>query len=306
MKKFLLSAFTVAATLSASADYADFTKVLYLPMDEVGETLVNKAGEAAELVEGNGATAVEGMVNGGIQFDGKTYYAVPHSEALTLGEKDWTIELIFKSVEGNLAGYAILFGCNSDEGDGIRNGDWVGIEFKNPNILFGTKGNGSKKEAGSPNLEEYLDNEWHHLVAVRDFTNTTIELYVDGVQLASRGQTANLNTLTPCYVAANPSPTVITSTDPLTGCLDEVALFDGAMSMFDIEERYEDLTTTGGINAAIASMENATVTVYNLNGVEVASGKGNVDSLVNGLDKDLYVVVVSNGTAREVKKFIKK
>ena len=302
MKKILLSALTIAASMSVYADYADFSKIVYLPMDITGETLENKMGEDGTLSkdsEGTGATAVEGFVGGAAQFDGKSWYEVPFTANLNFGENDFTLEFLFKSVDGTLSGYALMLGTNT--------ADWVGFEFKDPNLLFAAKGGGTKSQAGLACLEDVVDGEWHHIIAVRDHVSLTLDLYLDGILIDSKtDKTKPIEIDLPFYVGCNPTPSILETTPPFTGCLDEVAIFNGAMAMTDVEERYEDLTTTGGINAAIASMENATVTVYNLNGVEVARGAGNVDSLVNGLDKDLYVVVVSNGTAREVKKFIKK
>ena len=298
MKKILLSALAATAVLTASADYADFDKLVSLPMDFNGKDLVNRVGNPGVLAPGDGATAIDGFSGGAAQFDGTTWYEV-EADGLSFGENDFTLEFLFKSVDGTLNGYAFMIGDNG--------GDWAGFEFKSPNLLFACKGGGTKSQAGLACLDEVVDGEWHHIVAVRDHVTPSLDLYLDGTLIDSKtDKTKPIEVVTPFFVGCNPTPSILETTPPFTGCLDEVNLINGALSMFDVEERYEDLTTTGGINNIVAGMENAVVTVYTTTGVEVARGAGNVDALVNGLDKDLYVVVVSNGSAREVKKFIKK
>lgn len=320
MKKFLLSAFAVVAALTASAEYADFPALVYLPLDNVsGTTLENKAGQAAEIVDGtaDGLKVVEGLNGGkGVECNGTTYYRIPAGDYSKLGEKDFTIEFLFKSLNAdvedatNLKGYVVLFGCNSDEGDGIRNGDWLGIEFqrnegKAPNLAFASKAAGKKREAGY-DPSEYIDGEWHHAVLVRDNMGAGLDIWVDNAELNSRASTHDLNTLTDMYVLANPSPTVITGTAPFSGGLSELKMLDGALGMDEIAERYEALTTGAGINEIVANMEGGVATVYTYDGVKVAEGTGDVQSLVQGLDKNLYVVVISNGTQRQVRKVIVK
>ncbi len=320
MKKSLLSAFAVAAAMTASAGYADFPALVYLPFDNVsGTTLENKAGQPAEIVEGtaDGLKVIDGINDGkGVQCDGTTYYRIPAADFTNLGDKDCTFEFLFKSTSDdiddvtNLKGYVVLFGCNTDEGDGIRNGDWFGIEFqrnegKAPNLAVASKAAGKKREAGY-DPTEYIDGQWHHAIIVRDQMGDGLAIWVDGNYLNSRTTSHDLSTLTDMYILANPSPTVITGTNPFSGCIDEFKMLDGALQMDDITERYEELTSGAGINEIVANMEGGVATVYTYDGVKVAEGTGDVQSLVKGLDKNLYVVVISNGTQRAVKKMIVK
>lgn len=307
MKKILLSALTIAASMSAYAAYEDLNKVLYLPLDAVSATLENKCGDAATLIQGDGAKAIEGAVKGGAEFDGNTYYGAPNSSAFHFGENDFTIELFFKATT-DLKGYALLMGCNSDEGTPEQNGHWIGIEFKDPNILFALKSNtdGKKSQAGLAELETYKDGEWHHLIAVRDHANTTVDLYFDGeLANSSTDKTKAIEINSPCYIGANPSPSVIASTAPFTGALDEISILNGALSMDEVSDRYTDLTVGAGIQDVIASMTDGVATVYTIDGVKVAEG-ADFEALKAGLDKNLYVVVISNGVERQVKKVLVK
>lgn len=320
MKKFLLSAFTVAAALSANAAYTDFPALVYFPLDNVtGTTLTNAAGAAAELVDGSaaGLKAIEGL-NGAkaVECDGTTYYHLPASDVTKLGDKDLTFEFLFKSTNAdiedatNLKGYVVLLGWNADENDGVHNGDWMGIEFqrnegKAPNLAFASKAAGKKRETGY-DFTEYVDGEWHHACLVRDQMNDGLSIWIDGNSLASRSTSHDLNTLTGLYFLANPTPSVLEGTKPFSGGIDEFKMLDGALSMDDITERYEALTSGAGINDIVADMEGGVATVYTVAGVKVAEGTGDVEALVQGLDKDLYVVVITNGVERKVQKVIVK
>ena len=114
---------------------------------------------------------------------------------------------------------------------------FLGIEDTTNNViwsLYDTEGNGVELPANP--AVDVSDGEWHHVVGVRNATNDTVSLYVDGAETEKADgfttgifdSAANLNigwlNLAPYYY--------------YNGTLDEVAVYNRALTATEVQEHY--------------------------------------------------------------------
>ena len=86
----------------------------------------------------------------------------------------------------------------------------------------------------------FLNGDWRHVAGTYDGTN--LKLYVDGSQVSSVSRTGNLITATgELYIGRT-----TTSANFFNGELDEVAVWDSALSSCDVKGIYEATTTVSG------------------------------------------------------------
>jgi len=112
-------------------------------------------------------------------------------------------------------------------------------------IPFATFGGSSATGVG-----DLCDGDWHHLCIVWDNSTTTAIIYEDGVPvITNTSATGTLNPATqPFYIGAETS----VPSNPIQGKVDEVALWDTALSPTDVAAVYnsgspDDLTSLSPI-----------------------------------------------------------
>ena len=201
------------------------------------------------------ATLVDGVFGKAIQFDGTTGYIEQHAYTdIQMGTNDFSFEFWFKSTDDN----AYMFhkgSINRYEPSGTT-GNWIGIERKitldaNDNVkynrlTFAIDDDQNKAETFIDATDGIFDGKWHHLVAVRDYANKTISLYIDG-QLGS--STTGVKTTA---IADNNEPFVLgnvrVSPDKngkdidanyYDGALDDFHWYTGAMTPDVVLEHYQ-------------------------------------------------------------------
>jgi hypothetical protein len=214
--------------------------------------LEEAAGPYADSFDGNdgaGAgvvTQVAGRVDFAQQFNGiNSEINVPADGSFGWGkDESFSIEYWFKR-NGTPADTEVLVG-RKDAGT------------NDPSWWVGLTGNGFARFSlvdrdgqialitGSVDLG---DNGWHHVIAIRDAASDVLRLYVDGQVAAAPEATA--------YTAGFDSLTArlnmgwLENTLPeyrFTGALDEVALYDGALTEDEIENHYESGLQGRGID----------------------------------------------------------
>ena len=202
-----------------------------------------------------------GIGNGGIasgygaqQFNGvDDAVDVADDDTFDWGSTDsFSIELWTKTDSSNTcAGNQVFVGRDDSASTSLQ--WWVGCENGTRVPVFelkDTSGTG-KTVIGSKVLP---DGAWHHIVAVRDYGTIEIRLYVDGVQEGSVSAT---------YSAGFDSTTAELNIGYLNngvpafhfnGSVDEVALYNRALSGAEISQHYSDglnsigyIVTTGGV-----------------------------------------------------------
>jgi hypothetical protein len=196
--------------------------------------------------DGDGSTSAPtpatGIVGGAQDFNGT-------SNRITVDDDpslDWAADASF-SVElwakfTNVSGQnKVLIG--RDDGGGGRPHWWVGAASNTGLgmfVLFDTNNNGTYV-TGTTALN---DDQWHHIVAVKDESTDQIHLYVDGeLEIsASHNYTAGFDASTTLgigYMAYNNTPAYF-----YDGLLDEIALYAQALNEVEIYQHY-----VNGLNA---------------------------------------------------------
>ncbi len=79
------------------------------------------------------------------------------------------------------------------------------------------------------------DGQWHHVVAVRDAVADTNRLFVDGVEAISAVQSYTTDFTSTGPITIGYYPTSAVQGYWLNGLIDEVAVYDKALSATEIE-----------------------------------------------------------------------
>lgn len=216
------------------------TPVAYYSMDDPGNTLTNHVAATPATLAGseNAPAKVEGKKAGAAMFDGSHHYIQPAYEELQLGDKDFTIEFWMKSADDQA--YILHKGSHvANEATGAT-GCWVGLELKNSVLYFAIDDNVTKSQAYTKDAARLFDNEWHHIVMVRDAFEHTLYLYADGVEVAKGADnTGSISDNNENFVIANCN---VNFDNAFTGALDELTIYQGAMPAAKVAERFQ---TTG-------------------------------------------------------------
>lgn len=160
-----------------------------------------------------------------------TYATVGSAERLNPGDGPYTASLWFRSASvpsDNYNGRQGLFvkrrRSEAERFHFVLHEDTVQLDVHDG-------GTGGRVRSG----DGFVDGEWHHAVGVRDAE--TLTLYVDGQRRAeSEPQIGDVSPASPIYLGAQPE-----YPRPLyfEGAIDDVAVFDAALSADDVQQLYE-------------------------------------------------------------------
>src|SRR3989339_781410 len=180
-------------------------------------------------------TPVAGRVNGAQQFNGTsnriTAPGMPAYDFTT--NTSFTFEAWIKHITGFYTGEEIIVERKSSSGALAIN-----LKFNSTAVSFSARNTASEiyDVTGTTNL---YDNNWHHVVGVRDANTNQLKIYVDGVLE---------NTVSATYTAGFASPTTeinigwrsSTSAGFFDGIIDEVAIYDAALVAVSISQHYSN------------------------------------------------------------------
>jgi hypothetical protein len=236
--------------LPSDAPFPDDTISLWKLDEPNGPTY----GDSFDENDGTGAfdpTAVAGIVNGAQQFDGfNDGIDVPPDRSFGwYNDESFSIEFWIKR-NGAVAGNQVAIG--RDDGNPATSLHWwVGIlDGVTDTASFTLGDNNGGSIATATGNTDLTDNAWHHVVAVRDRSlgvNGQNLLYVDGVLDIPAAVDA-------AYDAGFESTSAVLNIGYLAGgdrfedMLDEVALYDRALTAAEIKEHYDDGQLGRGID----------------------------------------------------------
>ncbi|MFQ6030738.1 MAG: phytase, partial [Dehalococcoidia bacterium] len=177
----------------------------------------------------NGPQWVAGKFDGGLDFNRTLEQSVlvNHDASLNFGSGSFSVAVWIK--------YSA-----SDDGDIMRKGstgtasDWFKLEIRDvERIAFELNTSSQVRTIISPSA--YNDNQWHHMVAVRDTSAGQMKLFVDGVAVASNSN--------PTGSISNSANLSIGSKDTLIddfvdAVLDEVRLYNYALSDAEVVDLF--------------------------------------------------------------------
>lgn len=192
----------------------------YITFDEAGAT-VTDTGAAPATLTVSGAVKAPGVSGTGMSYDGVNDYIATSAGVFDFSNLTaYTFEAWFKSskttefptiIRRDGGGRAILLRLNAGKVEWYCN--------TGPAI--------------SPN--SYADDQWHHAVGVKNGTVTT--LYVDGVQVATGAANTGAQGATAVYIGAG---TAVDAPEFFSGVLDEVAIYNTALSSTRIQAHYNE------------------------------------------------------------------
>lgn len=188
----------------------------------------------------NGPTWTTGKISGAVQFDGSNdYVSLPNSFPHI---SDGTISMWIKSTSDTVG---TLLGVHRDATSGIywllQAGNGASSFFTNELVTIYNL-NGSTLEAAyvSANRSELFDGNWHHIVVTDD---TVVRLYIDGVEKTLGNRFGNPGNSLFDYWAYDSFKIGAeyysgTSQTHFNGLIDDVRIYNRALSSFEIQQLY--------------------------------------------------------------------
>ncbi len=236
------------ATGSATPGFVGYWKF----DDGSGVTAVDASGNGNSGTLFNGTAWTTGKFNGALSFDGVSGYVnVPHTAALDsypLTVAAWIKTsatglngIVNKYYPGSMNGYQVF----------MNGGNLCAWYFKDAaNYVW----DGSGCTLMTPG---YNDNQWHQVVLVVDAGGG--RMYVDGVLKASQGWTGApgaTSSTQPLNIASYPA----TASPYLAGVLDDIRIYNYALSATEITNLYNAAATPTLENVAWINLVNVTAT----------------------------------------------
>jgi len=258
--------------------------------DMSGVTAYDRSGQGNNGTLTNGPTRTIGKVGQGISFDGvNDEITTTTNQGNGSSVKVFTISAWFKT--STASGKKIIGLENNQTGTDSNSYDrqlYVGTDGKVYFYVY----DGSGKLAVSSST--FIDNNWHHAVGVSSGDGGSIKLYVDGVLQ----QTTAVGTIYALYgtsywrIGGYKSPAVMGVNGYFPGSLDDVRIYDRALTQSEITQLYN----AGGakINASQnnipgSTLQSGLVGLWSFNGPDMSgvtaydrSGQGNNGTLTNG------------------------
>ena len=292
------------ATLSGTItvrENVELNEILYYPFDVIGSTTVNEVyGEATAV---GSPTTADGMTGSAAVLDGTSQYFIQEAyDSIQLGEKDFSIEFWMKSTDD--AAYILHKGSISASSSTGATGKWVGLEYKSGNLKFAIDDNETKSEASAA-ATDYMNGDWVYVVCVRAHADGYLYLYLNGTLVGeSTDDTGDISDNDEAMVVGNVN---VTFDNYFEGTVDEFKIYEGAMSSNKIKERYSEAVSTGIRNvSSVSPTVNKLTLVSATTGMIVAHGTGNIENVTNSALPGYYILVIDDGTTREIRKFVKR
>ncbi len=277
----------------------------YFTFDELTETTPNKIYGEATLT-GN-AQATEGIIDGAVLFDGTGYLTQPIYDLLQVGNNDFSIELWFKSTDDD--GYVFCVGTHNTTNVEGGSGNWIGLEKKSDRFTFTIDDNVKKTDVNASNYAAVFDNKWHHVVCVRNATQKTTEIYLDGKLSAQTTGVAtgaiNFNASELFFIGGDDEPTAGNEHRTFNGAVDELIIHPKALSAEDIELTYLRTMATGIEDIESTIGENCTVIDVFTGIKQFTVPTSEFERCASNLKQGIYAVVIDKDGKRRVSKFRK-
>lgn len=286
----------------------------YFSFDSIGDSTVANDYKTDNVANINGSVATsEGVSNGAITFAGDGYLTLPIYEELMLGNSDFSIELWMKSTDDD--GYLFCIGTHNKTNIEGGTGNWVGLErLKNEStdrLSFAIDDDVTKTDCYTLKPSLYFDDEWHHIVCVRNAEAKSMTIYIDGKHNITTTNVAtgalNFDKRELMFIGGDDEPTAGRENRTFNGLIDELTIYPFVLSAEDVKANYDRLDPAS-VEDMIAVNSNSNFYIIDaLSGRVVKAAKGlSAKGFTNGLGKGIYILVVENGTSKETYKFIKK
>ena len=201
--------------------------------DETSGNIASNSVSANNGTVSGGVTHVTGQVSKAYQFDGNSGAVNLGSNVGNFGTNDFSISYWMRV--GTTRPTAVMEKrpyCNMDYGTSwwsIRGTTTFGIEMGGDHML---------NQTGLGTTTALNDNQWHHVVWQRQ--GLTLRVFVDGALNASSPMPGPINlTNSAAMICGLSSCDYIDGTLPFAGALDELQLFNHALSAQEVKAMYD-------------------------------------------------------------------
>jgi len=168
--------------------------------------------------------------NGCLSFDGGDYIIVPDDSTLSPGSGNQTISAWFNTSTNHAATGWIYSNY------GTTTNNVAGLAINSSEQMTCLYRDGSANTAQATTTDTWNDGAWHRASCVRD--GTTARLYIDGVEVATNTN-ASLGTITTTTRDISIGSYAVTPTSQFfTGLVDEVSVYNIALSPEQIAQDY--------------------------------------------------------------------
>lgn len=162
-----------------------------------------------------------------------------HYDAISLGNESFSVEMWFKSAGGAVDWYLIHKGSHAKNTTTGMTGKWFGIQYNktgsNDRFTWAIDDDVTKTDLNVTPGSIYFDNNWHHVVAVRDVEADQIKIYMDGVLKGSKTDATGSIAQTEDLVIGN---TNVNFVNAFGGSLDEISIYKGALTAEEVLDNY--------------------------------------------------------------------
>lgn len=219
-------------------------RIVYWKFDETSGTTVLDNEEFnidGTMINMSQNSRVEGIADGALYFDGiDDFVIVQHNGIIDFQEESFSISLWLKAepLTGSSM-YLLNKGSFTRDNAAGTSGKWYGIEIKNNELRFAVDDDVIKTQATVDNIDTILPEKWTHITCVRDTAERMLKLYVNGELLAySTDTTGSVSQEEDMYLGNNS-----TEDAPFEGLLDEVGIYNYALSETEVQKLYDDNIT---------------------------------------------------------------
>lgn len=187
---------------------------------------------------------------------------VPDATAIDFsGANSFSISVLIKTQKTNLSGTdMILVNKGSRNTSYGGNGNWYAMYIKEGNLKFDVDDNLTKAGLSAPAPAWYPENDWVHLVAVRDVAKDSLLLYCNG------WLQAKILDVTTADIASGLPLTIgnyYSKNNKFPGAMDEVKLFNIALGAGEVEAMADEY-------GLLYTSTNATLTGITVDGTPLA------------------------------------
>lgn len=184
---------------------------------------------------------VSGISGNALNFDGTDDYVyVPNNGTIDFAKESFSISLWYKV--GTLTGSSMyLINKGSFVLDATKNtsGNWYGFEIKSNQLRFSIDDNVTKTTVSVSNVDTLLKSNWNNIVGVRDSSQKQLRLYINNKLAASIADaTGDISETEPLYFGNSSDKTAT-----LSGSLDDIRIYNYALSASEIQNIYKEFIT---------------------------------------------------------------
>ncbi len=238
---FVASIFLTAAAAGAAPAGcpASMTNLWELSEQAPGSYVDSAGGDTASCSSGVCPSFVNGVAESGQTFNGADIVNAPESQSFDWGpSQSFSVEFWVNTSSTN---QQVFIGRH-----GLTNGYWwIGTDGTHATLDF----NDTADDASITGTAAITDGQWHLIAVARDATANTLTLYVDGkpdgTAVTNAAFTGGFAGTTPLSIG------YWTSQSPLylNGSIDEIALYNGAISQAETQTDYNSGFTASSAGA---------------------------------------------------------